>query len=86
MHAYIGNIAIIADRYAIVYREGTVVVDLGTDDPDEAMDLAEGLVNQRGLWGYHIPDASSIPAVYRNWDEAEASSLDQQQANWEVAP
>jgi hypothetical protein len=82
MHAYIGNIAIVADRYAVVYRQGTEVVDLGTDEPDEAEAIAEELVERWGVWGYHIPDASSIPAVYRDYDEAEASSLDQQQAAW----
>lgn len=90
MHAYIGNIAIVADQYAIVYRQGVRVINLRTDDPDEAHDKAQREVERLGLWGYHIPDASPYQTVYRNLDflafQLDSVAKDKQNGNEGMRP
>ena len=89
MHAYIGRIQIINDAYTIVWlHEDTKVVDLGDLGDDgykwEYEMAAEDIMQETGAWGYCIPDLSTLPIIYKKWDENGYSSIDQQNYNMEV--
>jgi hypothetical protein len=64
MYAYIGNIEALAAQSVVVYRSGTRAVWLDTEDPTEAEDAVERLI-QGTDQAYFIPDIHGSSITYR---------------------